>query len=180
MQTERMQKTMPFPGTDLATPEYSVTVLAGFVRQWRGTCSATAEENITPGQYRQRNSPTKSQKRPSQMQTSSLNNLFCATQIGLKVNGMGLKDSLFVFSLTVCFSFQQQPMKNPSGTEKERIVLNIIIPFVLIIMTICHENKTMHTSLLPLCSPNVKHTGATDVQVLAIKDFFPDTFFFFY
>lgn len=52
-------------------------------------------------------------------------------------------------------------------------------------MVICHKNKTTYTSLLttsllPLCSSSVKHTGAADVQLVAIKDFFPATYGVFF
>lgn len=93
-----MQKNMLLPDTALAIPGCSLAALAGLVGQGHSVCSVTAEENVHPGQHRQRHSPTRNRKVPSQIQTSSLNNVFCVPGIGLKA-----KDAIKGFPL--CFLF---------------------------------------------------------------------------
>lgn len=92
---------------------------------------------------------------------------------------MGLKDFFFFFSLFLLFLISETAIEKSLRDRKGKNCLNIIILFLLIIMVICHKNKTTYTSLLPLCSSSIKHTGAADVQLVAIKDFFPATYGFF-
>lgn len=129
MKTARMQKNMLLPDTALAIPGCSLAALAGLVGQGHSVCSVTAEENVHPGQHRQRHSPARNRKVPSQIQTSSLNNVFCVPGIGLKAKRMRLKDFLSVFSFC-CFSIQKPPLKKSLRDREKKNCLNIIIPFL--------------------------------------------------